>query len=92
MIRLLSSSRFVAWSAVGLWTAMIFISVPLVRGIREPVAERIGASTFGWITLCGLLVATAAAGYFALQRARRLPLRNLFALLAVCAIAVGVTL
>lgn len=85
------STKARAWFAVGAWTALIFVSVPLVRGIREPVAELLGAAAFGWLTIAGLLTAGVAVVWIAAKRVRRIPVGNLVALTIVGVISLFAT-
>jgi hypothetical protein len=73
----------VAWLMAGLWSLLIFVTVPFVRAIQEAVTERLGARVFLWVAIAVLLVAAAGAVVLGRRLRGRVSLRSVLWLGAV---------
>ena len=81
--------EWVSWLFVGLWTLIIFLTIPFARAIQKFVYLHWGRETFAYVVI-GVIVAACAVGVIHLLRVR-MSLRSYVWLLAISAIFVKYT-
>ena len=76
-----------SWLFVGLWSLVIFCTIPFARAVREVIAERLGLQFFLYTTI----VVVVLGGFFAFKnlRARQLPRGAYIWLCAVVMVFIG---
>jgi len=84
--------RWPAWLAFGAWSALIALSVPLVRGFQMWVAAHFGSALFGYAVLVAVIAALAASVVLLRRRRLRLDPGTVWWLVGVAAIFVVWTL
>ena len=82
--------EWVSWLFVGLWTLIIFLTIPFARAIQKFVYLHWGRETFAYVVI-GVVVAACAAGVIYLLRTR-MTLRSYVWLLVISAIFVKYTI
>jgi hypothetical protein len=87
-----SARRWPAWLGFGLWSALIAVSVPLVRPFQTWVAARFGSTLFAYGVLAAVAAALLLSTLLLHRLRRRLDVGSLLWLTGVAALFVGWTL
>ena len=81
-----------AWVAVGFWTLLIFLTIPLARQIRDVVSAQWGRSLFTYLVLFAIAAAVAALIGQAIRQRLHLSARGLIWLALIAGAFLGYTL
>jgi hypothetical protein len=90
LTRLPKEKRWVSWLYVALWSAAIFLTIPLARSIQQFVRRKWGSEWFGYLVIAIALILLIATIIYLIRR--RLPsIFNYVWLVAVCAVVIKYT-
>ncbi len=81
-----------AWVAVGFWSLLIFLTIPLARSISELVSAQWGRSLFTYLVLSVIATAMVALGGFIFRHRSNLSTRRLLWLVLISGAFAGYTL
>ncbi|MFH1176210.1 MAG: VanZ family protein [Acidobacteriota bacterium] len=78
---------WLAWVLLGLWTLLIFASIPTMRALQRWVVAHLGSTAFGYTVVIAILAALAGALALGRRTRRQLNLPTVILLVAIAAIS-----